>query len=121
MDNRRRFERVFHDAAIQLRLTNGRTHKSRLLDLSLNGCLVDMAKSDITLNEMSAAELTITLENDFLISMTVEAVFINKQSHVGFQITNIDLDSITKLRRLVELNLGDTELMERNLSALIAI
>ena len=94
MDNRRWFERVVHDAAIHLRSTNGQTHKSHLLDLSLNGCLVNMSKIDITLNQMSAAELSIT---------------------------NIDLDSITQLRRLVELNLGDTELMERNLSALIAI
>lgn len=120
MDKRRQFVRIFHDAAIQLKLPNGQNHTSQLLDISLNGCLIDMSKSDINFNDMNIAKLTITLEDGFLITMSVEATFINKQSHVGFHITDIDLDSITHLRRLVELNLGDTELMERNLDALSA-
>ena len=37
----------------------------------------------------------------------------------GLVCTSIDLDSITHLRRLVELNLGDPDLLDRELSALI--
>ncbi|MCY1558615.1 hypothetical protein D9M68_955670 [compost metagenome] len=37
---------------------------------------------------------------------------------LGFVCRHIDLDSISHLRRLVELNLGDEELLERDLTAL---
>lgn len=38
----------------------------------------------------------------------------------GLLCLTIDIDSVTHLRRLVELNLGDTDLLERELSHLIA-
>jgi hypothetical protein len=37
---------------------------------------------------------------------------------LGFVCRHIDLDSISHLRRLVELNLGDEQLLERELAAL---
>ena len=40
------------------------------------------------------------------------------QDHLGFVCRHIDLDSISHLRRLVELNLGDESLLERELAAL---
>ena len=40
-------------------------------------------------------------------------------TQVGMRCTGIDLDSIAHLRRLVELNLGDEELLHRELSALV--
>jgi hypothetical protein len=39
-------------------------------------------------------------------------------NEVGFKCEHIDLDSISALRRLVELNLGDSHLLERDLLAL---
>ena len=39
--------------------------------------------------------------------------------YAGLRCLAIDLDSVTHLRRLVELNLGDPALLERELSALI--
>jgi len=39
---------------------------------------------------------------------------------VGIRCESIDLDSISHLRRLVELNLGDPELLNRELSALVS-
>jgi hypothetical protein len=38
----------------------------------------------------------------------------------GLLCISIDIDSVTHLRRLLELNLGDPALLERELSALIA-
>ncbi|MCP4041018.1 MAG: PilZ domain-containing protein, partial [Gammaproteobacteria bacterium] len=38
---------------------------------------------------------------------------------IGFRCCHIDLDSMSHLRRLVELNLGEPELLSRELSALI--
>ncbi|MCX8018285.1 MAG: PilZ domain-containing protein, partial [Rhodocyclaceae bacterium] len=39
--------------------------------------------------------------------------------HVGLHCDSIDLDSVTHLRRLVELNAGDASLLERELAALV--
>jgi len=41
-----------------------------------------------------------------------------RNNNVGLRCEYIDIDSITYLRRLVELNLGDAELLERELVAL---
>jgi hypothetical protein len=40
--------------------------------------------------------------------------------YAGLDCHNIDLDSVTHLRRLVEFNLGSEELLERELSALLS-
>ena len=39
--------------------------------------------------------------------------------HIGLRCDSIDLDSITHLRRLVELNSGDPSMLEREISALV--
>jgi hypothetical protein len=41
-----------------------------------------------------------------------------ENDEMGLNCKDIDVDSITHLRRLVELNLGDPKLLERELSAL---
>lgn len=43
------------------------------------------------------------------------------KGQLGFVCTNIDLDSIKHLRRLIELNLGDQEELERELGALLEV
>ena len=40
--------------------------------------------------------------------------------YAGLRCLAIDLDSVTHLRRFVELNLGNPELLERELSALLS-
>lgn len=42
-------------------------------------------------------------------------------SQLGFVCEHIDLDSISHLRRLIELNVGDQEELERELGALLEI
>jgi hypothetical protein len=49
--------------------------------------------------------------------MDVSVAHVEDQ-HIGFRCEHIDLDSITHLRRLVELNVGDTDILYRELSAL---
>lgn len=41
-----------------------------------------------------------------------------EDGHLGFRCDHIDLDSISHLKRLVELNLSDEALLERELSEL---
>lgn len=40
---------------------------------------------------------------------------------LGVRCTEIDLESITNLRRLVELNVGDEEILNREISAMIGL
>jgi hypothetical protein len=51
--------------------------------------------------------------------VTMSGVVVHLEGqHIGMECQNIDLTSLTHLRRLVELNTGDAELMNRELSHL---
>ncbi|MOA67711.1 Cyclic diguanosine monophosphate-binding protein [compost metagenome] len=43
----------------------------------------------------------------------------DNDGHLGFACLHIDLESITYLRRLIELNLGDEDELQRELGSLI--
>lgn len=87
-------------------------------DLSLKGALVTAhlptppAKGERCLLELRLdGDATVRMEGD---------VAHAEADHIGLVCRDIDLDSITHLRRLIELNLGDAELLNREFSALIA-
>ncbi|PCH86123.1 MAG: hypothetical protein COB89_00295 [Piscirickettsiaceae bacterium] len=98
----------FHDAQTQIILPDGQTYDGSLLDISLNGCLLNLVDADIDIDTMKIPELAITLDDGLVISALAEAVFINKESQLGLRFTNIGLDSITSLKHLVELNLSNS-------------
>jgi hypothetical protein len=56
---------------------------------------------------------------DAVIAMAGELAHV-EGSHVGVLCRSIDIESITHLRRLIEVNLGDATASERELKALIA-
>ncbi len=87
-----------------------------IIDLSLKGCLVAF-ELPWTENTEKLYTLNIQLSEDSRITMELTPMHIigNK---VGFKCEHIDIDSISELRRLVELNLGSSALLERDLLAL---
>lgn len=114
-EDKRRFHRIFYNAEAML---SGDDHQypCRIIDLSLRGCLLIftsewMGKID------SLYTLKFDLSEEISISMEVSVTHV-AGSKVGFKCEHIDIDSISLLRRLVELNLGDSELLERELAAL---
>ena len=115
---RRRFTRVPFDASVSISNTSGKW-TGKLLDISLNGVLVSQPQNWINsennhyLIEINAAE------NVFEIRMEVTVTHKDDQT-IGFQCNHIDIDSVSHLRRLVELNVGDEEILNRELSALIS-
>ncbi|MCP4994625.1 MAG: PilZ domain-containing protein [Gammaproteobacteria bacterium] len=114
-DERRNFHRILFDAACTLTTTDG-TYNSTLMDVSLNGVL--MATPEAWGGACGdQADLKIHLTDEEIISMDVEVTH-QEQGHVGLRCIHIDMESISHLRRLVELNLGDPSLLERELSAL---
>lgn len=70
-------------------------------------------------NMQDQYQIDLLLENvQLVIKMDVIVAHIDDKS-IGFTCKLIDLDSISHLKRLVELNLGDEELLHRELHALI--
>ncbi len=116
--NRRQFARIaFHSPA---ELTTGDGHDDvTVLDLSLKGALVRLpAGARARVGENCALRVRLG-EPESSIRMQGTLVHI-EGIYAGLACRNIDLDSVTHLRRVVELNLGDPALLERELGALVA-
>lgn len=117
---RRQHSRIAFQTCASLVLA-GRTVDVVVLDLSLKGALIRFpADGELVCEEVGSLQVQLNAEvSGDQISAEVQIVHIKGLS-AGLRCLSIDLDSITHLRRLVELNLGDPQLLERELSALIA-
>ena len=120
---RRHYSRVAFQSPATFAL-NERTIDLVVLDLSLKGALVRLPPAaKLLAGEMGV--LDVHLNGEFFakpdvdrISMACRVVHM-ENGQAGLLCLSIDLDSITHLRRLVELNLGDPQLLERELSSLL--
>lgn len=120
----RRFTRIPFDTSVQLYdPQNDKTWASELIDISLKGVKISCPhdwNEDWDTTQHSNFELTLVLsENDFEIK--IQAVLKHHdQAALGFQTLHIDVDSATHLHRLLELNLGDSRLLDREYIELIS-
>ena len=113
---RRHFIRVTFDAPAQLTTGDG-CFSVHVLDLSLKGALI-MAPAEAALKAGMLCQITIPLaETGNHIAMSTEVAHV-QGLHIGLLCRGIDLDSVTHLRRLIELQLGDPALLERDLGEL---
>jgi len=112
---RRRFQRIEFDAATEL-VQGDRRWPVELHDLSLKGLLVRRPEG-WNADAEQPFEARVRLADDAEVRMEV-AMTHEEGDLIGFACQHIDLDSIAHLRRLVELNLGDEALLERELAAL---
>ncbi|WP_024539296.1 PilZ domain-containing protein [Comamonas badia] len=114
---RRHFVRVQFDSPGQLRWP-GQAVAVRVLDLSLKGALLQ-ATDTAALQTGQRCELTVPLAPREYIAMTVQVAHLQGQQ-IGVSCLSVDIDSVTHLRRLIELQLGDPRLLERDLAELSA-
>ena len=114
---KRRFHRISFDAQCELHCLD-EVWSSEVLDISLKGVLVKRPDNwDVPLNQ--PCEVIVLLDDhETGIVMAVELRHI-EDHRLGFKCQYIDLDSATHLKRLVELNLGDQALLEREFGHLI--
>lgn len=117
-NDRRQFSRILFDAWAEIRQGEKSWHAT-VVDLSLNGALLG-EPVDWEVDKTRPLVVAIRLEPHATIQMTVLWRH-HKNGQIGFECQHIDIDSITNLRRLVELNLGNPELLERELGALGAV
>lgn len=115
VDNRK-FTRIPFQAKVHIVSVEGHWY-CELMDVSLQGILVTLPdKWSANLDDHFLVELLIE-DSDISIRMEAAVAHI-EDNHVGFHCKHIDLDSITHLRRLVELNVGDSTILARELSTL---
>lgn len=115
---RRHFWRAAFHSPVRITLADGGHAYGQLLDISLKGALLEAgAGFKATLGEHCQIRLDLAPGAAISLSGTVTHI---DGLHIGLHTDSIDLDSITHLRRLVELNAGDPALLEREISALIA-
>lgn len=114
-NERRRFQRIAFDAPTVL--VQGERHWAAVLhDLSLKGLMVE-TPANWNADPDQPFEAQIQLGDEAQVRMEV-LLTRTQAGYLGFVCRHIDLDSISHLRRLVELNLGDESLLERELAAL---
>lgn len=115
-DEKRRFSRIAFDATVLLSKDNNEWRTS-IQDISLNGLLVNTPENwHATQGERFHAEILFA-DNGPVISADVSVAH-KEEDKVGFKVVNIDVESVSHLRRLIELNLGDEELLNRELAKL---
>lgn len=109
--------RVQFDCLVQFE-ADGFEHICELLDISLKGALI-CACSGATPEAGTPCTLKISLNDSNDQTITMRGYIAHKnENRVGIFCEEIDVDSITHLRKVVELNLGDSGLLQRDLKAL---
>lgn len=118
-DERRHFSRILFNAECTLH-QNDLEWTTQLLDISMRGILVH--KPDhFSLDIKEPCEATINLtgsESHIVMSLNFSH---EDKTTLGFRCKYIDIDSMTHLKRLVELNLGSEDILMRELDALTVI
>lgn len=115
-EGHRLFSRVPFFAQVSLHLP-GQELKVDLLDIALKGALMRAAAGvSVALNEKCRLVLPLS-DGGESIDMSGKVVHLEGRN-IGMACDDIDLQSLTSLRRLLELNTGDPDLMDRELSHL---
>lgn len=116
MENRRQFTRILFSMDAELAVGENR-FPVKIHDISLNGALISAPEhAEKLLNQIGTLTFTLN-ENLAQVSMHIAVVHI-KSNEIGLQCNAIDIESVTHLRRLVELNLGDENQLNLELSQL---
>ncbi len=116
MEDKRRFTRAPFDAKATLG-NDDSLWEVELIDISLNGVLIKRPEHwSGQMGEEFAFDMPLGDGAEFVIMRcTVKRV---DDERVGLQCSDIGIESVTHLRRMMELNTGDPELVNREFSQL---
>ena len=120
---KRRFQRIPFVKPVQLNYIHDPDEclLGQLEDISLKGAMVRLESSDHQLSVEDELLLQIgPFQDDFTVELSTQVAYLRADaSLVGLNITSLDVESASHLRRLIEVNLGDQQLLQRELSNLI--
>lgn len=116
--NRRHFSRIHFSTPGRLFFPEGEC-SVEVHDLSLKGALIKPeGNPGLALGQRCTLKVALAAAGE---SIRMEALVAHEEAGcIGLRCVEIDLDSITHLRRLVELNLGDESLLHRELEFLVS-
>lgn len=112
-EDRRHYSRVKFDANIAV-LKGEQTYPAHLADISLNGAFVRF-EGPPPLGKEESCILQINLNaGELILAIESKIVFLS-EDHIGLQFQEIELECLTHLRRLLELNMGDSDKVREEL------
>ena len=118
MTEHRHSHRVYFDCLVKFE-TSECQHVCELLDISIQGALI-AACSGATPDAGTPCKLTISLNESGETQIIMIGSIAHKiENRVGIHCESIDVDSMIHLRKLIELNLGDVDLVNRDFDALV--
>lgn len=117
-NDRRRFTRIPFQSPARLNMPEGEFAVD-MVDISFKGALIRPGTGFFATIGTNG-HLDILLD-ELEVVIRMEVTIVHRQSGLcGLACREMDLDSLTHLRRLVELNLGDEAALNRELTALAA-
>ncbi|MCC4832209.1 PilZ domain-containing protein [Shewanella sp. 1_MG-2023] len=119
MDERRKFTRTLFAATASIKIED-KSYRTDILDLSIKGALISTPDGLDAIKGQKVALSFLLPDSDIVLSM--DTLLVHKEAkHLGLECQHIDLDSISHLKRIIELNIGDEELLQRELAQLVSI
>lgn len=119
MEDRRQFTRILFSINAEVEI-EGNTYPISIHDISLNGALVTAIDSEHSLKGKLGTLNFLLSDNESEVTMNI-AIVHEEKNETGLQCNAIDIDSVTHLRRLIELNLGDSDQLNKELSQLSSV
>jgi len=115
--DRRRFSRISFDGDVHITIGDIE-FDTEIVDVSLNGVLLKRPDGWQPRVEETPRVVLHGHNDTFAITMLTRVGHVEDE-YIGLQCTEIDIDSITQLRRLIELNLGDSSFSNREFLELL--
>lgn len=118
--DRRRFHRFGFEAKAILRIGSHASLPCELMDLSLNGAMVKLESLPEELGESGELGLVVrgVIRGD-IVTLNMDVVPVRvKNQRIGCRFVNVDAESFAQLTMLIEDNLGDVTLLDRELTQL---
>ncbi|MDZ7802561.1 PilZ domain-containing protein [Thiohalophilus sp.] len=116
---RRHFTRIRFDGdAWLIDTTNNRQWQTEVIDISLRGAMI-RRPTDGPRDFDKTYLLQLQLSEEVRLEFETRITHYDNPDHLGLHFDHMDLDSASHLHRLLELNLGDPALLERELAELL--
>ncbi len=111
--NRRQFRRVRIDADARV-YSDRAMWPTRCVDVSLKGALIERPKEWMG-EHGKTQRLELRFHTLLIVSVNATVVHVSPR-FIGYRFQRMDLDSFMRLKRIIELNLGDPELLSQELT-----
>ncbi|MCW8996861.1 MAG: PilZ domain-containing protein [Psychromonas sp.] len=123
MSDKRKFSRInFPGKCLLNGIVSDESKKweSKLLDISLKGALIKRPDF-LSYKENDPIQLQLSLEGSDITLEFSGVICHQEKDRLGIKFLTLSLESISHLKRLIQLNLGDENLLHREMSQLINI